>query len=52
MFLELDVYVYSSFDHSGTTGFTYSSLSASLLTVLHVAYAIVQLSFEKLLEYT
>ena len=33
MFLELDVKVYSSFDRSGTTGFKYSSLRASLLTV-------------------
>ena len=36
MFLELDVWVYSSFDRSGTTGFKYSSLRASLLTVLRV----------------
>ena len=39
MFLELDVKVYSSFDRSGTTGFKYSSLRASLLTVLRVVYA-------------
>ena len=32
MFLELDVWVYSSFDRSGTTGLKYSSLRASLLT--------------------
>ena len=44
MFLELDVQVYSSFDRSGTTGFKYSSLRASLLTVLRVVHAIVRLS--------
>ena len=41
MFLELDVYVYSSFDLSSTTGFKFNSLRASLLTVLRVVYAIV-----------
>ena len=35
----LDVEVYSSFDRSGTTGFKYSYLRASLLTVLRVVYA-------------
>ena len=39
--LELDVRVFSSFDRSGTTGFKYSSLRASQLTVLRVVYAIV-----------
>ena len=35
MFLELDVWVYSSFDLSSTTGFKFNSLRASLrLTVL------------------
>ena len=41
MFLELDVYVYSSFDLSSTTGFKFNSLRAGLLTVLLVVYAIV-----------
>ena len=41
MFLELDVYVYSSFDLSSTTGFKFNPLRASLLTVLRVVYAIV-----------
>ena len=39
MFLELDVYVYSSFDCSCITGFKCNSLRASLLTVLRVVYA-------------
>ena len=47
MFLELDVSgcigLISSFDRFGTTVFNYSSLRASLLTVLRVVYAIVQL---------
>ena len=38
MFLEFDVWVYSSFYHSGATGFKYSSLRTSLLTVLRVVY--------------
>ena len=44
MFLELGVWVYSSFDRSGTTGFKCNSLRASLLTVLRVVYAIARLS--------
>ena len=45
MFLELDVYVYFSFDrHSSTTGFKFNSLRTSLLTVLRVVYSIVRLS--------
>ena len=42
MFLELDVEVYFSFDLSCTTGFKFNSLCISLLTVLHVVYAIVR----------
>ena len=44
MFVELDVLVSFSFDSSSTTGFEFNSLHASLLTVLHVVYAIVRLS--------
>ena len=39
MFLELDEYVYSSFDRSSTTGFECNSLRTSLLTVLPVIYS-------------
>ena len=53
MFLELDVWVYSSFDLCSTTGFkfrgiNFNSLRASLLTVLRVVYAIVRLSSDYL----
>ena len=41
MFLELDVQVYSSFDLFSITGFKFNSLRASLLTVLHIVYAII-----------
>ena len=44
MFLELDVWVYYSFDLCITTAFKFNSLRASLLTVLRVVYAIVRLS--------
>ena len=44
MFLELDVWVYSSFDLSSTTGFKFNSLRASLLTVLRVVNAVVRLN--------
>ena len=47
MFLELDVWVYFSFDRSSTTEFKFHSLRASLLTVLRVVYAIVRLSSGK-----
>ena len=48
MFLELDVWVYFSFDRrSSTTGFKFNSLRASLLTLLRVVYAIVRLSSGK-----
>ena len=36
-----------SFDSSSTTGFEFNSLSASLLTVLRVVYAIVRLNSGK-----
>ena len=44
MFLELDVWVYYSFDLCITTGFKFNLLRASLLTVLRVVYATVWLS--------
>ena len=47
MFLELDVWVYFSFDRSGNTGFKCSSSRARLLIVLRVVYAIVRLSSGK-----
>ena len=47
MFLELNVWVYYSFDLCITTGFKFNSLRASLLTVLRVVYAIVWLSSGK-----
>ena len=48
MFLELDVQDFFTCDrHSSTSGFTFKSLRASLLTVVRVVYAIVLLSSGK-----
>ena len=45
--MELDVKVSFSCDSSSTTGLGFNSLRASLLTVLRLVYAIVQLSSGK-----
>ena len=47
MFLELDVWVYSSLDLFSTTGFNFNSLRGSFLTVLRFVYAIVRVSSGK-----
>ena len=47
MFVELDVWVYSSLDLFSTTEFNFNSLRASFLTVLRFVYAIVRVSSGK-----